>query len=179
MTELIQSFAVPAAFAVPGGHTAPSLALPGYPQSALLNQAHAYWLDRRGAAEMPSWVAMNTRLFDVLRPHSILFDVEREPLDFRYAEIGSRIVAVSNADNTGRRISELPHQRPPSRVWEHFTGALDARAPVKGALPYVGRSRDIGGAFQIVMPLADDGRTVDRLLVCVDLSPAPALNRLA
>ena len=173
MTELMQSLAVPNGWAVP------SMALPGYPQSALLNRAHAYWLERRGSAEMPSWAGMNTRLFDTLRPHSILFEVEHEPLDFRYAEIGSRVVAVSNADNTGRRISELAHQRPPSRVWEHFTGALDARAPVKGALPYVGRSRDIGGAFQIVLPLADDGHTVDRLLVCVDLAPAPALNRLA
>lgn len=173
MAELIQSLAVAGRYAVP------SLALPGYPQSALLNQAHAYWLDRRGATEMPAWAAMNTRLFDALRPHSILFEIEREPLDFRYAEIGSRIAAVSNTDNTGRRISELPHQRPPSRVWEHFTAALDACAPVKGTLPYVGRSRDVGGVFHIVLPLADDGRTVDRLLVCVDLAPPPALGRLA
>ncbi len=166
-------------FAVPGGGTVPSLALPGYPQSALLNQAHAYWLDRRAAAEMPSWREMNTRLFDPLRPHSILFEVEHQPLDFRYVEIGSRIAAVSNADNTGRRISELSHQRPPSRIWEHFTAALDARAPVKGTLPYVGRSRDVGGAYQIVMPLADDGRHVDRLLICVDLAPAPAFGQMA
>lgn len=173
MVELMQFIAVS------GAGAAPSLALPGYPQSALLNRAHAYWLARRAAAEMPSWGDINTRLFDPLRPHAILFEVERQPLDFRYVEVGSRIAAVSNADNTGRRISELPHQRPPSRIWEHFTAALDARAPVKGALPYVGRSRDVGGAYQIVMPLGDDGRNVDRLLVCVDLAPAPALGHMA
>lgn len=170
MSELIQLTAVPPASA------AFSLALPGYPQSALLNEAHAYWLDRRAAAEMPSWAAMNTARFDAMRPQSLLFAVECDPLDFRYLEIGSRMAAISNADNTGRRISELSHQRPPSRVWEHFTAALEARAPVKGALPYVGRSRDIGGAFQIVLPLADDGETVDRLLICVDLAPAVRLQ---
>lgn len=159
------------------GTAAPSIAMPGYPQSALLNQAHTCWLDRRAAAEMPSWQDMNTRMFDALRPNAILFEVEHQPLDFRYAVIGSRIAAVSNTDNTGRLISELPHQRPPSRVWDHFTAAFDARAPVKGTLPYVGRSRDVGGAFHIVLPLADDGYNVDRLLVCVDL--APALGRTA
>lgn len=151
--------------------TAPSVALPGYPQSPLLERAHAYWLERRGVAEMPSWRTMNTHVFDPMRASSILFTVQREPLDFRYAEIGSRIAAVSNTDNTGKLVSELPHQRPPSRVWDHFTTAFDARAPVKGTLPYVGRSRDVGGAFQIVLPLADDGRNVDCLLVCVDFAP--------
>src|SRR3546814_10079614 len=56
--------------------------------SALLNQAHTFWLHRRAAAEMPSWQDMNTRFFDQLRPHAILFEVEHQPLDFRYAEIG-------------------------------------------------------------------------------------------
>lgn len=160
--------------AVERARFAPSVALPGYPQSPLLDRAHAFWLERRGAAEMPSWQRMNTTAFEPLRASSILFTVQHEPLDFCYAEIGSRIAAISNADNTGKLISEIPHQRPPSRVWDHFTTAFDARAPVKGTLPYVGRSRDIGGAYQIVLPLADDGRNVDRLLVCVDLAPSIA-----
>lgn len=160
--------------AVARTRAAPSVALPGYPQSPLLDRAHAYWLERRRAAEMPSWQAMNTHAFEPLRATSILFAVERDPLDFRYVEIGNRILAVSNADNTGRPVSQIPHQRAPSRVWDHFTTAFDARAPVKGALPYIGRSRDIGGAYHIVLPLADDGRDVDRLLVCVDLAPSLA-----
>ncbi len=48
---------------------------------------------------------------------------------------------------------------------------MDARAPVRGVLPYVGRSREFSSIFHIVLPLADDGETVDRLLVCVDLAP--------
>ena len=35
----------------------------------------------------------------------------------------------------------------------------------------MGRSRDVGGIFHIVLPLSDDGVTVDRVLVCVDLAP--------
>src|SRR3546814_17964523 len=83
MIELLPWAAVPA-----GTAAAPSVALPGYPQSALLNQAHTFWLHRRAAAEMPSWQDMNTRFFDQLRPHAIMFEVENQPLDFRYAEIG-------------------------------------------------------------------------------------------
>src|SRR3546814_20329962 len=83
MIELLPWAAVPA-----GTAAAPSVALPGYPQSALLNQAHTFWLHRRAAAEMPSWQDMNTRFFDQLRPNAILFEVEHQPLDFRSAEIG-------------------------------------------------------------------------------------------
>ncbi len=168
MSGMIQSFAVSRM------RTLPSVALPGYPQSPLLDHAHAFWLARRRAAEMPSWQAMCIPAFEPLRASSILFTVQRDPLDFRYTEIASRIAAISNADNTGKLMSEIPHQRPPSRVWDHLTTAFDARAPVKGTLPYVGRSRGIGGAYHIVLPLADDGRNVDRLLVCVDLAPSHA-----
>lgn len=151
---------------------APASGLPGYPQSRLLNEAHRRWLEARLAAEMPSWSDLRHTIDEPLRRCAILLDVLPEPLDFRYAEIGSQILAISNANYTGRLMSELPHQRPPSKIWEHCAAATDARAPVKGVLPYVGRSRAIASVYHIVLPLADDGETVDRLFVCVD--PAPA-----
>ena len=150
--------------------------LPGYPQSAMMRQVHGLWLANRGASEMPTWMSMSALLPTSLLPLTILFTVNREPFDFRYTEIGSRIRAICNADYTGRLMSELPHQRPPSKVWDHLSAAFDARAPVRGALPYVGRSRELSSIYHIVLPLADDGETVDRLLVCVDLGPALRLQ---
>jgi hypothetical protein len=154
----------------------PAPALPGYPQSRLLRQAHALWLQARGEREMPDWRGLAPLLPAAMRPVTILFAAVREPFDFRYAEIGSRVREISNADHTGRLLSELPHQRPPSRVWDHLSAALDARAPIRGVLPYVGRSRDISSICHIVLPLADDGERVDRLLVCVDLGPVVRLE---
>ncbi|MFN4312226.1 MAG: hypothetical protein ACK4FK_16700 [Ferrovibrio sp.] len=154
----------------------PTAALPGYPQSALLTQAHALWLAARGQAEMPAWPSMAQSQPDLLHPLSLLFQVQREPLDFRYRLIGSRIQAISNADYTGHWLIQIPHQRAPSHVWEHLSAAVDARAPVKGVIPYVGRSREVSGVFHIVLPLAEDGETVDHLLVCVDLAPAIRLQ---
>lgn len=162
--------------ALPRTAFSPSVALPGYPQSRLLNQAHAYWLACRTDAEMPSWGDFNTSAFDLFRIRSILLEVQREPLDFRYAEMGDWIRTICNGDHTGMMVSELPHQRPPSKVWDHFAAAVDARAPVKGVLPYVGRYREISSIYQIVLPLADDGETVDRLLVCTDPSPLILLD---
>lgn len=151
-------------------------ALPGYPQSGMMRQAHGLWLQARGRREMPAWAALAPLIPDSLRPYTILLATTCEPFDFRYAEIGSRIQAISNSDNTGRLISELPHQRPPSKVWDHLSAAFDARAPIRGALPYVGRARDLSSIYHIVLPLADDGETVDRLLVCVDPGPAIRLE---
>lgn len=159
-----------------GAASARGSGLPGYPQSDILTQGHLLWLAARGRAEMPGRAAIDPALLAPLRPLSLLFAVERAPLDFRYVEIGSRMVALSNDDYTGKRLSEIAHQRPPSTVWDHLTAAVDARAPIRGVLPYVGRSRDIHTIFHIVLPLADDGETVDHLLVCADLAPRVRLQ---
>lgn len=162
--------------AIPGRGTRPSSGLPGYPQSVLLTYAHGLWLTARGMSEMPSRHMLEHRGLEPLRPQLILFAVERDPHDFRYVAMGSRMQALSNADYVGKRLSEIPHQRAPSMVWDHLTAAIDCRAPVKGVLPYVGRNRDINSIFHIVMPLADDGETVDHVLVCVDLHQAVRLQ---
>jgi hypothetical protein len=145
--------------------------LPGYPQSEILTRAHLIWLDARGTAEMPARQQIPAAALEPLATQLLVFGIEREPLDFRYLEMGSRMRGLSNDDYTGKRLSEIPHQRAPSLVWDHLTSAMDARAPVRGVLPYVGRSREFSSIFHIVLPLADDGETVDRLLVCIDLAP--------
>lgn len=154
----------------------PASGLPGYPQSALLNQAYALWLAARGEREMPAWPGLSGHHPALLHPQSLLFTVQHEPLDFRYELIGSHMQTILNTDYTGMTLSQVPHQRAPSLVWDHLSAAMDARAPIKGVVPYVGRRRDVGGVFHIVLPLADDGETVDRLLVCVDLPPAIRLQ---
>lgn len=150
--------------------------MPGYPQSGMIRQAHALWLSACGDRDLPARADLLAALPGSLKPFTILFAIETAPLDFRYVEIGARVQAVSNADNTGRRLAELPHQRPPSKVWDHLSAAFDARAPVKGVLPYVGKSRDFSSVFHIVLPLSEDGAAVDHLLVCVDLTPALRLD---
>ena len=147
----------------------------------LLQQGYRYWDAKRAGKRMPSRADIDPIEMPALLPHVVLLEVLRDvepdwPLDFRYRLIGSRIQAISNADYTGHWLSQIPHQRAPSHVWEHLSAAVDARAPVKGVIPYVGRSREVSGVFHIVLPLAEDGETVDHLLVCVDLAPAIRLQ---
>lgn len=170
MMDLMQLASVAALASKPGS------GLPGYPQSDLLTCGHRLWLAARGTAEMPGLQQLSAPDLEPLRAQMLLFAVEREPLDFLYLEIGSRMLALSNDDYSGKRLSEVPHQRPPSLVWDHLAAAVDARAPVRGVLPYVGRARDISSIFHIVLPLAADGETVDHLLVCIDLAPLVRLQ---
>jgi hypothetical protein len=172
MMDLMQLATAAAISSRPGAGSG----LPGYPQSEILTNAHLLWLSARGQAEMPARRHLPAAALEPLAPQMLVFAVERAPLDFRYLEIGSRMRALSNDDYTGRGMSEIAHQRPPSLVWDHLTAAMDARAPVRGVLPYVGRSRDINSIFHIVLPLAEDGETVDHLLVCVDLAPNSAVR---
>jgi len=153
----------------------------GLPQSDLLRRAYEQWLERRGPREMPAWAALQGPGLEAYWQSTLLFEVLQDaenaaqPLDFRYRHVGRRIRAISNDDYVGRRLSELPHQKPPSRVWDHLAAAVEARAPVRGELPYVGRSREVGRVFHVVLPLSDDDAVVNWLVVVIDFG----LSRLA
>ena len=156
------------------GKLNPFVSLGGLPQSDLLRRAYEQWLEKRGERDMPNWAALQGPGLDAYWQSTLLFEVLHDPanaavpLDFRYRHVGQRIRTISNDDYIGRRLSELPHQKPPSRVWDHLAAAVEARAPVRGELPYVGRNREVGRVFHIVLPLSDDGVGVNWLLVVVD-----------
>jgi hypothetical protein len=94
---------------------------------------------------------------------SLLVDVTRDPLDFRYRLIGTAIVARSEADYTGQRVADLPGQRPPSIIWELYTAAARDRIPVCRPVPYLHNPHRF--AEIQALPLSADGKTVD-MLIC-------------
>ncbi len=135
-------------------------------RSAINRQALAYWNDKRGSARMP-------REIDLLEitpfiESVLIVDVLADPLDFYYRFVGSRIDEFLSKPLTGRYMLELPHQRPPSRIWSAFCKTIEQRAPVSGDVPYVGPQRDFISMEDLIMPVAADGETVSSLFITAD-----------
>ena len=115
-----------------------------------------------------------------LLPNILLIDVADDPLDFHYRLIGTVVDAHMNEPMTGRWMSSIPHQKAPSRIWSACRRVVEERTAHSSDVPYVGPMKEFVVLEDILMPLSDDGETVNMIFVVVDylreadLPPKPA-----
>lgn len=129
---------------------------------------YRYWDSKRAGRTMPARTDIRPEEIKTFLPHVVLIDVLHDPLDFRYRLIGTAVVANLLRNYTGVRLSEVAHQRPPSRIWTIFETAVMRRRPSLNDMPYVGPHKDFLAVRDMVAPLSTDGRTVDMLFIVVD-----------
>jgi hypothetical protein len=126
---------------------------------------------RRGTTSIRCWRYRGSS------PSIILFDVLREPLDFVYRLIGSRIRTHLMRDLTGVRMSSLDYQDAGSVIWGHQAWVVEHAAPRIVRPPYVGPHKDFLFIEAVILPLGS-GTRVDKLMVFADfirtLRPRPA-----
>ena len=126
-----------------------------------------YWNKKRGSRRMPSRQDIDPAEIVKILPYVYLVDVQQDPLDFRYRLIGTEMDEHMSRRYTGMWMSEVPHQKPPSRIWANCLQVVEQRAPLSGDTPYVGKNKDFLSAEDLIMPLSDDDETVDVLFVTV------------
>lgn len=141
-----------------------------------LRLAYEYWAAKRGDRLMPSRADLDPSEITSLLPYLVLADVLRDakpgwPLDFRYRLIGTVTDSMMNGRYTWKCMSELPHQQPDSRLWQSLENVTTTRRPQFNRVPYVGPHKDFISVIDLVMPLSDDGETVNMLFCIIDFLP--------
>ncbi|WP_416899118.1 MAG: PAS domain-containing protein [Minwuia sp.] len=119
------------------------------------------WQSRRSNGGLPA-----RRDFDVLELKDFMgwlcvAEVAPGGDDLVYRLIGTRIVEKVGRDNTGKPVSET---LPPAAL-EIFQHLMQKPQPVRTWGRVAWRDRDFRHHESLVLPLADDGRTVDRFFV--------------
>src|SRR3546814_7114968 len=118
--------------------------------------SYEYWKQKRGDRPMPAESDLDPAEIRKILPHVILLDVRQEPLDFHYRLIGTKMDEHMLGRYTGLWMSQIPHQRSPSRVWTNCRRvALEGR-PLSGDTPYVGKGKEFLTTEDLLMPLSDD-----------------------
>ena len=108
-----------------------------------------------------------------LRPwmgNLLIYDIEydmgtNEPFRLRSRLIGTSIVDHDGRDNTGKYLDQIIPANQYAEVFEPYLQALTERQPtmrVEFVKNHLGLDRTRG---KIVLPLADDGRTINKFLV--------------
>lgn len=134
-----------------------------------------YWDGLKKGRAMPSRADIDPGDIPDLLSNIILIDVLRDPDNLRYRLVGTEIEAHSALDPiTGKLITDLPDRAPPSKVWDNLWNVARSGAPSRTSVPYLGPKRDFISTQQIVLPLSEDGRQVNMLMVLVDYISGPA-----
>ena len=130
--------------------------------------AFAYWDEIRAGRAMPSRADLDPSDIPTILPCVFLLDVAQDPLDFRYRLIGTKMASHLNRDLTGAWMSEVAHQKPPSRIWSACARVVETRVPLSSDTPYVGKHHEYKKTEDLILPLSADGETVNMLFVTAD-----------
>jgi hypothetical protein len=124
-------------------------------------EAFAYWQSKLAGRLMPSRRDIDPVEIPRLLPYVMLVDVLRDPLDFRYRLIGTEVRDILHGDYTGKRYSEVPGKGAGSVVWSHYETVVVRKQPFLCTPPYVGPDRKLQRCDNLLLPLSDDGDTVN------------------
>jgi hypothetical protein len=128
----------------------------------------AYWNSKLRGDAIPARRDIEPLDIPELLPQVILLDVARDPWNFRFRLIGTNVVYHLSQDWTGTWLREIGHMAPPSRIFNAYVEVAASGKPLRSQTPYVGPHQNFITAEDIILPLADDGQTVDMLLVFVE-----------
>ncbi|MGN6150286.1 MAG: PAS domain-containing protein [Rhizomicrobium sp.] len=137
-------------------------------ENPLVQKALSIWENARGARTMPSRADMSPRLMAGLLRNTVLVRVIGAGEEFEFRIVGDAIVQAQGASLQGMTMAQIDLVLPGYGTLLHNVYANAWRKRIPGAYRgwYV-READGRSMFHesLVMPLGDDGETVDHVLV--------------
>jgi hypothetical protein len=101
------------------------------PQVRALN---AWWTSRRADADMPDRSALWPGDILKLLPSVFLSELEPDPFRIRYRLVGTRAVALTGFDFTGRYLDEMQGEDAQVPWAEYYRTVVETRRPLLGAV---------------------------------------------
>ena len=131
-----------------------------YPE---ITRALRYWRAKRGEKLLPSRADIDPLDLSADLPRVMMAEVTHDPLEFRYRVAGTGTFRVHGEELTGKHPRELQPPEFGALIYRHYCEAVARRAPILHLIQL-----DVGEVAtsyaRIILPLGNDGATVDRLL---------------
>lgn len=139
-----------------------------------------YWESLCGGRPMPA-----RREIDPLQaprgflPNIMLIDILHAQRRYRYRLIGSNIVTATGENRTGRFFDEVGFFQNHPTVFPQYEAVVKTGRPLCSLEPFTNFiSQSAYEADRLILPLSDDGRQVDTLLVLFQFNSGPFAARL-
>ncbi len=129
---------------------------------------HDWWMAHRGDADMPDRSALWPGDILKLLPLIFISELERDPLRIRYRLVGTRAVALTGYDFTGRTLDEMQGENAPVPWVEYYRTVIETRQPLLGAVIVPAKA---GGTFKYefgIFPLTLVGTDIRQVIAIED-----------
>ncbi|MTI10797.1 PAS domain-containing protein [Curvivirga aplysinae] len=134
----------------------------------LENEGHkklyAYWDDKRGGRKAPSRKDIDPIELRDLLPHMFMFDVIRNPIDFKMRLHGTHLVDVMGRDNTGDYFSKMYRGTEADELWDIYCEVANSFSVIYSKQSASWMSKDFVHYERLLLPLSEDGDEVNILL---------------
>lgn len=137
----------------------------------VLDLGLSYWESKIVDGRIPARRDIEPLDIPELLPQIILLDVSRDPWNFRFRLIGTNVVYHLSEDWTGSWFSQIGHMAAPSRIFTACVNVASSGNPLRNQIPYIGPHSNFISSEDLILPLSDDGATIDKLLVFVEYFP--------
>jgi hypothetical protein len=140
-------------------------------RSAKVAQVLRYWQSLRQGRTFPMRADVDPGEIKAALPHVMMVSLSYHPFRALYRLVGTEVVRWSRVDFTNRYADELIFQED-GRDWTtYYRIVVEARQPGFGVTDWVEKGRNPLWVEFLVLPLSDDGETIDRCLAVEDYEP--------
>ena len=135
----------------------------------LIDAARSHWNRIRAGRPMPSRADLDPVDIPGLLPFTILVEVLRGPLDFRYRLLGTALDRIVSRNYKGVRFSDIPHIEKGGKLWSDHETVCRTCAPLLSAVDYVGPDQFVGELRHGLFPLSSDGSAVNMIWAVAEI----------
>ncbi len=144
-------------------------------QNQRIHLGYDYWNQIRGERLMPSRADFSPMDVPRLLPYIILSEVFYDPLRIRYRLVGTRIAEIEGQELTGMWIDQDALPDDLEDWYEDYRIVTQSKAPLFGRDDLVYPERSHVGYEWALLPLSNDGQTVNMILEVIVFENEPAL----
>jgi hypothetical protein len=129
---------------------------------------HDWWMAHRGDADIPDRRALWPGDITQLLPSIFISELERDPFRIRYRLVGTRAVALTGFDFTGRTLDEMQGEGAEVPWAEYYRTVLETRRPLMGSVTVATKA---GGTFKYefgIFPLTLGGTEIRQFIAIED-----------
>ena len=139
------------------------------PTAPKLQRLYQDWDDRRQGREFPTRADFAPDELKYILGNLSIVDVTYNPLNFRYRIYGTKLTNRLGKEMTNKSVDEFPSQQHSALARAHFTEVVEYRVPIAHVRYHLSNKSDSPPECEVlVLPLSDDGKTIDRLMVAFE-----------
>lgn len=143
------------------------------PNDPLLTELLAYWERKRAGRPMPSRADVDPAEIPRLLPHLRLTEVIGGGRRFRYRLVGTAIVEAYGREHTGHHLDEVLSDERLAFVEGLYRTVCERQRPVFARTYYIGPWAVPNFARRVMVPLSEDGETVNVIMAVLAFNPRP------